>query len=147
MKRTQTLFLLASEGGYRLLKTADAALSEIASVSSDTFDDMPGDTPPGSHGRHAVGPSGAMFGTGEESRLGELARAAVARHAMAALDQAWAGQDCDRIAIAAGPKMLGALRDALPKAPADKVALELGKDLMAISAHDLPAHFEGKLGW
>lgn len=146
MKRTQTLYLLASEGGYRLLKTADDALSEVAAANSDTFADMP-DEVPGSHGRHAVGPSGAMFGTGEESRLGELARAAVARHAMAALEQAWARQASDRIVIAAGPKMLGALRDALPKALAEKVALEMDTDLMAVRTHDLPQHFEGKLGW
>jgi protein required for attachment to host cells len=145
MKRTQTLFLLASEGGYRLLRTADEALSEIAAVNSDSFADMP-ESDPGSQ-RNAFGPSGAMFGTGEESRLGELARAAVARHAMTALDQAWAKQGCDRIAIAAGPKMLGALRAALPKALTDKVALELAKDLMAVRVHDLPPHFEGKLGW
>jgi protein required for attachment to host cells len=45
--------------------------------------------------------------------------------------------------IAAAPRLLGELREDLPKALRAAVAVELAKDLVKIPTHDLPAHFDG----
>lgn len=144
MKPTPTLYLLASEGGFRLLRTAENGLADVAQVEAASLPDMPVGIP-GAHGRQLQGPSGAMFGTGEASRHEELTREAIARHATTALEGEWRNGDYQRIAISAGPKMLGALRDALPKPLAAKVAAELHKDLMQFKDHELPEHFKGAL--
>jgi protein required for attachment to host cells len=46
----------------------------------------------------------------------------------------------DQLAIVAPPTALGDLRDALSKALQAKVTAELGKDLVKIPQHELPAH-------
>lgn len=86
-------------------------------------------------------PGGASFVVGNEASDREaLGRAAMARHAVAAVERVWPVAKADALVIAAGPKMLGALRDALPKALAAKVTTELRKDLMNLPESELARH-------
>jgi protein required for attachment to host cells len=57
-----------------------------------------------------------------------------------ALEAEWSKGAADRIVLAAGPKMLGALRDAMPGALAGHIAEELHKDLSDVPAHALAEH-------
>jgi protein required for attachment to host cells len=55
----------------------------------------------------------------------------------------WAKGGYDRIVLVAGPKMLGEIRQDLPRALHAHIAAELHKDLVKIPLHDLPGHFAG----
>ena len=79
----------------------------------------------------------------EPSDREDLERAAMARHAVEAVERFWSAAKADALVIAAGPKMLGALRDALPKALAGKVKAEFHKDLLKIPESELAQHLEG----
>lgn len=145
MKQPVTLVLLADEGGFALLEGNRSALAEIARRDAQDFENLGRDPGEGSDkGRNRAGPGGGIsFGNVERSNVGQVDRARLARHATAALAGAWAGGRHDRILISAGPKMLGALREALPEALRPHVAGEAHKDLMRVAAHDLPGQLEG----
>lgn len=143
MKQPITLVLLADEAGFALLEGNRSALAEVARRSADEFADV-------AHGfgiekgRNHAGPGGGIsFGNVERSTQGEVERTRLARHAVAALSGAWAGGRHDRILISAGPKMLGALREALPDALRPHIAAEAHKDLMRVAPHDLPGQLDG----
>lgn len=138
MKMIPTLYLLAGEDGFRLLHSSAAGLSELSRAAADDFPDVAHDFATERGRNHAAGVQ--FSGDGGKSDA-EIERPRLAHHATLALAAAWArgGHDC--IVISAGPKMLGALREALPKQLADKVARELNKDLMKVAVHDLPGHF------
>lgn len=137
MKTPQTLYLLASEHSFRLVRTHEAGLASLGGKSSEDFPDVD-----------------YRFGTEKQSRgIGvhteratttmkaqEPQRNRLAHHAMAALEVQWAKGGFDRIVLVAGPKMLGDLRDNLPKSLSGHVTGELHKDLVKTSLHDLPAH-------
>jgi protein required for attachment to host cells len=72
----------------------------------------------------------------------EEERLRFARHIVAALQAEWNKSTHDRIIVAAGPKLLGALREAMPKALHAHVTAEVHKDLMKIPVHELPSHFK-----
>jgi protein required for attachment to host cells len=140
MKAPITLYLVAAEAGFALYQgERPKDLTRIAQQSASSAPPGTG-TPHGtSHGH--TGPGGASFTVGhDESDSDALARAELARDAMATLDRIWTTAKADRIVIAAGPKMLGALRDAMPKHLAGFVAAELPKDLLNIPEHDLARH-------
>lgn len=133
MQTPITIYLIAAEAGFALYQASRPKdLTRIAQQSA-------GSTPPRgatSHGH--TGPGGASFNVGhDESDAEALERAALARDAMATLERVWTTAKADRIVIAAGPKMLGALRDAMPKHLASFVTAELPKDLLKIPEHDL----------
>ncbi|MEO6301289.1 MAG: host attachment protein [Paracoccaceae bacterium] len=122
MKRISYLYLLAADQGYRLVHTRDSGLAEIAQAAADA----------------TILP---QHKDGHSSRE-ELQHADMARLATAALAAEWAKGGYDRIVIATGPRMLGLVRDALPKALTPHVAAEFHKDLLKIPLHDLGAHFD-----
>lgn len=143
MKQPVTLVLLADEGGFALLEGNRSALAEVARRDAAEFDDVAHDLG-AEKGRNRAGPGGGIsFGNVERSAKGEVERTRLARHAVTALAGVWAGGRHDRILISAGPKMLGALRDALPGTLRPHVAGEANKDLMRVAAHDLPGQLEG----
>ena len=121
MKPLVTLYLLADDVDYRLLRTADQGLSEIPHTSAELTD---------------AGVTQVLGHTAKEV----IERGDLAKHAARVLAREWSKGDYDRIVISAGPKMLGALRDAMPKALHGHIATELHKDLMNVAAHDLNGH-------
>lgn len=122
MKKLRSLYLLASDEGFRLVHTHDPDLAEIA---------------PGNDA-HGIAVS---EGSGSDAKV-EQERARLAHHAVEALQKVWAKGTHDRIILAAGPKTLGHLRHAMPKALQAHVVAELHKDLMKTQVHDLSSHFK-----
>lgn len=131
-----TIYLIAAESGFALYQ--GERLKDLTRIAQQSASGAP----PRSGSSHGhTGPGGASFSVGHDASDSEaLERAALAREAMATLDRVWSAAKADRIVIAAGPKMLGALRDALPKNLAAFVAAELPKDLLKIPEHDLARH-------
>lgn len=139
MKTIPTLYLLAGEDGFRLLHDAGKGLAELSQAKADDFPDVAHDF---SSERGRSHTAGVQFtGDGGKSDA-EIERPRLAQHAVAALAAEWDKGAHDRMVISAGPKMLGALRDAMPKQVQEKIAAELHKDLMKVAAHDLPSHFK-----
>ncbi|MEI6797696.1 MAG: host attachment protein [Pseudomonadota bacterium] len=141
MKPLRILYLIASEDGFRLLQSHAPDLAEIAVRKADDFADVHY-TYPSEQSRSHTGPHGASFDVTGSANKVEQERLRLARHVVAALQVEWAKSTHDRIILAAGPKMLGALRDAMPKDLHAHVAAEVHKDLMKVPAHDLLPHFK-----
>lgn len=137
MKTIPTLYLLAGEDGFRLLHDSGKGLAELSQAKADDFPDVAHEF---SSERGRSHTSGVQF-TGDGKSDAGIERPRLASHAVAALAAEWAKGAHDRMVISAGPKMLGALRDAMPKPLQEKIAAELHKDLMKVAAHDLPSHF------
>ena len=124
MKPLVSLFLLVDDENYRLLHTHGTGLAEITHHPAELTE------------------AGVIHVKGHSPRE-VIERHDLARHVSHILAAEWAKGDYDRIVLSAGPKMLGALRAALPKALHSHIAVELHKDLMKVPAHDLPSHFAG----
>ncbi len=140
MKPAKTLYCIADEASFRLLRGSGDDLEELCSVQAS---DLPGVEHHSSNaGRNHSG-SGTSFGhsTGSDA---EIERPRLAKQVVSALQAEWDKQLADSIFLAAGPKMLGALRDAIPKALAAHVAVELPKDLSKVPPHTLASHFGDK---
>ncbi len=142
MKKLRTLYLIASEEGFRLLQTHGPDLAEIGGASAGHFADVAYHYPSEQSHNHG-GPGAPGFDTGASANKVEQERIRFARHIVTTLQGEWAKGTHDRIVISAGPKMLGQLRHEMPKALHALVEAELHKDLMKIPAHDLAAHLEG----
>ena len=139
MKAPQTLFLLAADRDFRLLLGRKSDLAELAHRKADDFADVHnpfGSEPGRSHSAQV------SFGNQERGVAEAEDRRRLARHAIAALEAEWARGRAQRVVLVAGPKMLGDLRDALPKALAEHVVAELHKDLVKVPVHELAAHFD-----
>lgn len=142
MKPIPTLYLLAGQNGFRLLHGAASGLAELSQAESADFPDVEHDFGSERGRNHAAG---IPFGNEGGKTEAEIERPRLAHHAAQALAVEWAKGGYERIVISAGPKMLGALREALPKHLQGAVAAELHKDLLKVAAHDLPEHFKGAL--
>ena len=141
MKKLRILYLIASEDGFRLVQTHTPDLVEIAVKAADDFADV-NYTYPSEQTRSHTGPRGASFDVSGSATKAEQERVRLARHIVAALQAEWNKSTHDRIIVAAGPKMLGALREQMPKALHAHVTAEVHKDLMKIPVHELPSHFK-----
>jgi protein required for attachment to host cells len=151
MKPQQTLYLLAADRDYRLLRGSGADLKEIEHRNADDFRDVemgfPSQKARGQSGGGAGSPTGGVsFGVNDPGGREAEDRRRLARYALTALEEEWAKGRAERIILAAGPKMLGELRDLLPKPLAGHVAADLAKDLINIPLHDLPPHFREVTG-
>jgi protein required for attachment to host cells len=122
MKPISTLYMLLNEEDYRLIHTHGEGLAEI------------------SHAPAELTAAGVVHVTGHSPKEA-IERNDLAKHASHVLATEWAKGSYDRIVISAGPKMLGAFRDALPKALHSHIATELHKDLVKVPLHDLLTHF------
>ena len=138
MKARQSLILLAADEDFRLVRGSRSGLTEIGRARAADFADVQTSFAPEQSRGQAAG--GVSFGVNDRGTHDAEERRRFARHAIAALETAWAGGKDDGIVLVAGPKMLGVLRDLLPKALAGQVAAELAKDLVKTPLHDLPGH-------
>ncbi|MCC6520116.1 MAG: host attachment protein [Tabrizicola sp.] len=139
MKPVVTLYCIADESGFRLLRGKGSEIEDLLAASAEAFDDVAHEF--GQSGRNRAG--SASFGHATKSAA-EIERPRLAKHVVRALEAEWAKGSADRIVLAAGPKMLGALRDAMPKTLAGHVNSELAKDLSDIPSHALARHLEPK---
>lgn len=135
-----TLYCIADEAGFRLMRGKGSEIEELLTASAEAYDDVNYEFPKG--GRNRAGAGHTSFGHDTKSTA-EIERPRLAKHVVRALEAEWAKGGADRIVVAAGPKMLGALRDAIPGALAGHIAAELSKDLSDVPAHALYSHFEG----
>ena len=122
MKPISTLYMLLNDEDYRLIHTHGDGLAEAAHTPAELTD------------------AGVAPVTGHSPKEGQE-RNDLAKHASHVLAAEWAKGSYDRIVISAGPKMLGAFRDALPKGLHAHIATELHKDLVKVPLHDLLTHF------
>jgi protein required for attachment to host cells len=135
MKALQSLYLLASDQEFRLLRGQGVQLEEIGHRRAADFPDVANVYPAGKSQGRAIGANDRGGPDAEERRR-------FARHVVEALEAEWAKAKDDRIILVAGPKMLGVLRDLMPKALAGQVAVDLAKDLVKLPLQDLPSHLE-----
>lgn len=140
MKPVVTLYCIADEAGFRLLRGKGAEIEEVLHASAEAFDDVEHEF--GARGRNRAGTGATGFGHDTRSAA-EIERPRLAKHVVRALEAEWQKGAADRIVLAAGPKMLGALRDAMPGKLAGHVAAELAKDLSDVPVHALYPHVEG----
>lgn len=141
MKQLLTLYLIAAEDGFRLLHTHAPDLAEIDLKAAEDVSDV-AYTYPSAQSHSQAGTGDAGFDVGGSANRVDQERIRFARHIVSALAAEWAKGAYDRIVISAGPKMLGQLREEMPKALHAHVAAELHKDLMKIPVHELPSHFK-----
>jgi protein required for attachment to host cells len=139
MKPVVTLYCIADEAGFRLLRGAGAEIEELLKASAEAFDDVNHEF--GKNGRGRSGAGHTSFGHDTKSAA-EFERPRLAKHVIRALEAEWARGSADRIVVAAGPKMLGALRDAMPGQLAGHVVADLAKDLSDVPAHALYDHLK-----
>lgn len=137
MKRPITLYLIASDQEFRLIRGEGADLTELSSARLSDFagGDFEFSTP---KGRNASG--GISFAVTSGQTESDIERPRLAAHATEALEAAWSAGSYDGIVVAAGPKILGALRKALPKALHGHLAGEIHKSLVKLPLHELPGH-------
>jgi protein required for attachment to host cells len=135
-----TLYCIADEAGFRLLRGKGPEIEEMLKASAEAFEDVNHEFSKGG-GHNRAGAGHTSFGHGSKSSA-EIERPRLAKHVIRALEAEWAKGTADRIVLAAGPKMLGALRDAMPGQLAGHVAVELAKDLSDVSAHALYDHLK-----
>jgi protein required for attachment to host cells len=140
MKGVVTLYCVADEAGFRLLHGQGSELEVVLQASAEAFDDVEYEFSKG--GRNRAGRGDTSFGHDTRSAA-EIERPRLARHVVKALEAEWDKRLFDRIVLAAGPKMLGALRDAMPERLTPHIAMELSKDLSDIPAHALYQHLKG----
>ncbi len=136
MKPVVTLYCIADEAGFRLVRGKGPEMEEILNASAEAFDDVKYEFAKGGHNR-----SGASSFGHDTKSAAEIERPRLAKHVIRALEAEWSKGSADRIVIAAGPKMLGALRDVFPGALKTHVAAELHKDLSDVPLHALADHF------
>ncbi len=139
MKPLRTLFLLAADQDFRLLRGSRQSVTEVLHHQANDFPDVNFEfSSPG--GRNQTGPGATQFGIGEKNVENEQERKRFAVHVVKALATEWAQGGYGDIVVAAGPKMLGELRAAMPKSLTQSITAELAKDLVKVSEHDLPSH-------
>jgi protein required for attachment to host cells len=134
MKAVVTLYCLADEAGFRLLRGKGSDIQEVLSASAEAFDDVGYEFAKG--GRNRAGGGATSFGHDTKSAA-EIERPRLAKHVVRALEAEWAKGSADRIVLATGPKMLGALREAMPGKLAAQITTELAKDLTDVPSHAL----------
>ena len=137
MKPVATLYCIADEAGFRLVRGRGAEMEELLNASAEAFDEVDYEFAKG--GRNRAGAGATSFGHDTKSEA-EIERPRLAKHVIRALGAEWAKGTAERIVVAAGPKMLGALRDAMPVGLQAHVAEELHKDLSDVPVHDLAGH-------
>ena len=138
MKAADTLYCIADDHSFRLLRGNAGRMEPIHAAGADDFADV----------FHALTDKGRnrsgeiSFGH-ETGRPIEIERPRLAKHIVAALEAEWRNGGAGRIVLAAAPKMLGALRQAMPKTLAAEIVREFDKYLSDIPDHALAAHLEG----
>lgn len=141
MHAHRTLILLAADRDLRLIVAngPGKGLAELRAVAAADFSDVDVEFDEG-RGRGRAGGGGGAHGYGDDHSEAEMERARFAEKiAMVALGE-WKQGGYERLALVAGPKMLGALRHALPDSLREKVTVELDRDLVKLPIKDLADH-------
>lgn len=142
MKAPRTLILLAAARDLRLLR-GDGVGKGLEELAHLTWEDLPdvdfefSDRAPRERGG---GLGGSLHTIDPRQTEREKERGRMVGHAIRVLGEEWAKGGYDRIVMSAPDKMLGLLRNALPKELADNMAADMDKDLVKIPLHDLPKH-------
>lgn len=141
MKPVRTLILMASESRIRIAENAGVGkgVADLVMREAREFDDLPheyADDP----GRMNAAPGMARHDFDRTTPERDQKRHAFAGKAAEIAQETFEKGDYDRLIIAAPPKMLGALRDALPEAMRKVLAADLDKDLTKIPLIELPEH-------
>ncbi|MBN8630335.1 MAG: host attachment protein [Rhodobacterales bacterium] len=137
MKAADTLYCIADDHSFRILRGKRGRIVPINAAVADDFPDVSKAlTDPGRN--RSVGVS---F-THETGKAIEIERPRLARHIVAALEAEWRQGGVGRVILAAAPKMLGELRKAMPKDLAEDITQEFDKDLSDVPDQDLAAHLE-----
>ncbi|NNK66941.1 MAG: host attachment protein [Rhodobacteraceae bacterium] len=138
MKPTVTWVLLADTQSARIVMNTGpgkgfegVAGKEFKAPPAAEFADIQGR----GHSRQGPGRS-AMQGADPKVRATEIFAKTIADD----LERSATRGAFDRLVLVAGPKMLSALRDALPKPVRDRVLSEVAKDLTKVRLEDLPDH-------
>ena len=143
MKMLPVLVAIAGERDLHLFRWHAIGQSPeaVAQISADGFDDVDA----GELGERGRGQSGGGTHRYEARHsAAEVERSRFARHAAQAIaGECGHGTDA-RLLLVAGPKMLGAMREELA-ALRVQVAGEIGKDLVKVPVHELPAHLDEAL--
>ena len=144
MKPIVTLIVLAAEKELRLLRHAGTGkgLDEVVHRHAGGYPDTDVEYTGGPGRSHAAG---AQFGHGDSHAEQDEERLRFAAHIVEEMSREWAGGTYDRILLAAGPRLLGVLRDRLPAALRPQVMAELDKDLVKVPIIDLPGHLDDVL--
>lgn len=144
MKPIVTLIVIAAEKELRLLRHAGTGkgLTEVVHRHAEGYPDTDVEYT-GGQGRSHV--AGVHFGHGDSHAEQDEERLRFAAHVLEETAREWAGGTYDRILLAAGPRLLGVLRDRMPAPLKAQVMAELDKDLVKVPVIDLPDHLGGVL--
>lgn len=139
MKPTRTFVILANEHEARFLENdgPGKGLSEMIGLEASDgtrYAERPG--------RSQAAPGGARHGFDRSETEREQDRKAFAAEVANAAAARWAEGGFDRAVLAAPPKMLGVLRAELDAGLTAAMHGDLDKDLLQVSAADLPDHFK-----
>lgn len=135
MKIADTLFCIADDHSFRLLRGGPGRMQAVQAATAADFPDVSKTlTEPGRN--RAVGVS---F-THETGAAIEVERPRLAKHIVAAMQGEWKKGGADRIVVVAAPKMLGELRKAMPKDLAQAIVRQHDKDLTDVPDHALAEH-------
>lgn len=142
MRAKRTLILLANEKAARFLVNDGVGhgLSELSAFAASDFDDTDtrfSDRP----GRQNAAPGMARHGFEPHTPERDQERMAFIAHVVERTAAAWT-DGFDRLVVVAAPRMLGALRQALPDDLKAAVVAELDKDLLKTPILDLPGHLD-----
>ena len=138
MKIADTLFCIADDHSFRLLRGGPGRMQAVQAATAADFPDVSKTlTEPGRN--RAVGVS---F-THETGAAIEVERPRLAKHIVAAMQGEWKKGGADRIVVlanAAAREMFGELRKAMPKDLAQAIVRQHDKDLSDVPDHALAEH-------
>ena len=148
MKPVNTLVLLANDSHARFLENhgVGKGLAEVEAMKKSIlpdgeihYSDRRGRTAAPSGGRrHAVEPH-----TSEHDQMLD----AFATSVLAETEVIWNARNYQRFVLAASPKMLGTLRDRLPRPLSDALSFDLDKDFLKLGERELVEHFSDHIAF
>ena len=138
MKAVKTLVLLANDENARLVQNVGVGhgLTEVGTLAASDFADVDAEYAD-QKGRSQGSPGMAHHAVEPSTSIERQERQAFARHVLAEAQTQFA-KGYDRFALVAAPRMLGELRDHLPKTLKGALLFDLAKDLVHTSERDLP---------
>jgi protein required for attachment to host cells len=140
MKAIKTMIVLANSRMARLLINSGPGSGLIPAGGETLHADPPRlytDRAGAVHNR--VGPRVSAV---EQSDSKALAEAEFASKVSGFLETSFEKGEFKRLIVAAGPHMLGKIREALPEKVAKVVSAEVDKDLTRVPVKELPKHFD-----
>ena len=146
-KKATTWVLVCDGARGRILvnRGKGTGLSEIESASSTEAREPTRNLGADKPGRSFNAVGGGRHAMASPTDWHQFEKTQFAREMAAIINQAALANDFDRLVIAAPPRVLGDLRQALRPQAAKKITSEIGKDLTRIAVHYLGPHLEDGL--